>query len=365
MKFNNIISAVFCVFQIEGEFFMKTNFILLSTLFFLFVFTQNVFGAPNDWQFPYPNDVKYLITQGPTSTHQTANTSFALDFDMASGSEICAPTSGIIERANSACTTRHPGVIGDCEKKCVGYGTYIFLNTDDGYKIVFAHLSSLNVTKGQRVERGEILGLSGNTGNTFGLTGDHLHFEVRVKYNSIKKMFGKNVSDLHKGTHKSSNVISNTGGNKNNTDVYDGTADNQISSPIILSKENSEKFQRIENTDFLKITELPESLKSKESKSVNIKINNSAISNDIIAYIDSDNRAMIPIASINKLMGEYDFENVNIIVQIENDILIVDNNGTKTQIEISQNHIPIRFIAESLGFNVDWNNNTRTVLLTK
>ena len=41
---------------------------------------------------------------------------------------------------------------------------------------IYAHLSKSNVTAGQRIEKGDLIGYVGNTGNS---TGAHLHYEVR------------------------------------------------------------------------------------------------------------------------------------------------------------------------------------------
>ena len=59
-----------------------------------------------------------------------------------------------------------------------GYGTFILIEHPNGTKTRYAHLSKTEVKIGDYVTRGEEIGLIGNTGNTEGPTGCHLHFEV-------------------------------------------------------------------------------------------------------------------------------------------------------------------------------------------
>jgi murein DD-endopeptidase MepM/ murein hydrolase activator NlpD len=57
-----------------------------------------------------------------------------------------------------------------------GYGTYIVIEHPNGTQTLYAHLSGNNVSQGQTVTRGQVIGAVGNTGRS---TGPHIHFEVR------------------------------------------------------------------------------------------------------------------------------------------------------------------------------------------
>ncbi|MFV0244492.1 MAG: DUF5930 domain-containing protein [Qingshengfaniella sp.] len=58
-----------------------------------------------------------------------------------------------------------------------GYGRIVEVQHEFGITTRYAHLSKINVKKGQRVSRGDKIGAMGNSGRS---TGTHLHYEVRV-----------------------------------------------------------------------------------------------------------------------------------------------------------------------------------------
>ena len=60
-----------------------------------------------------------------------------------------------------------------------GYGNHVIVDHGGGLQSLYAHLGTLNVYKGQYVNQGDILGMMGNTGRVYGVTGIHLHWEVR------------------------------------------------------------------------------------------------------------------------------------------------------------------------------------------
>jgi murein DD-endopeptidase MepM/ murein hydrolase activator NlpD len=63
----------------------------------------------------------------------------------------------------------------DLVRSCLSFGKWVMIDHGNGLNTMYAHLSEIDVSKGQRVSSGQQLGLSGETGYA---TGPHLHFGV-------------------------------------------------------------------------------------------------------------------------------------------------------------------------------------------
>src|SRR3989338_124162 len=107
--------------------------------------------------FIFPTNGK--ITQGYKGGH------YALDIADSSRPPIWAAAGGTVVKASA-------GTWGG------GYGTHIIIDHGDGVKTLYGHMDSLNVSEGQYVNQGDVVGIMGNTGRVYGRTGIHLHWEV-------------------------------------------------------------------------------------------------------------------------------------------------------------------------------------------
>ena len=90
-----------------------------------------------------------------------------IDFRAATGTRVYASKSGRVTFAG----------------RNGGYGKVVGIEHEDDFTTLYGHLSQIRVKKGQIVSKGQVIGLSGNTGVS---TGPHLHFEIRYKGRSEK-----------------------------------------------------------------------------------------------------------------------------------------------------------------------------------
>lgn len=68
-----------------------------------------------------------------------------------------------------------------------GYGIFILIEHPNNTETRYAHLEKIISSIGHYVSKGELIGFMGNTGNTHGPTGCHLHFEVLGAENPLAK----------------------------------------------------------------------------------------------------------------------------------------------------------------------------------
>lgn len=90
-----------------------------------------------------------------------------VDFRASIGTPVLASLSGTVEGTGNT----------DQIAGCYSYGKWVLIRHGNGLSTLYAHLSSILVQVGEKVETGETIGLSGNTGYS---TGPHLHFSVYV-----------------------------------------------------------------------------------------------------------------------------------------------------------------------------------------
>ncbi|MBQ7288120.1 MAG: peptidoglycan DD-metalloendopeptidase family protein [Clostridia bacterium] len=91
-----------------------------------------------------------------------------IDIPAAAGKPIVASAAGVVSAVKSTSS---------------GYGNHVIINhgeatNGNSYQTLYAHMTRYIVKKGQSVQKGQVIGYVGSTGTS---TGNHLHFEVRIK----------------------------------------------------------------------------------------------------------------------------------------------------------------------------------------
>jgi hypothetical protein len=142
---------------------------------------QAVIGDPNAhhniiaYRLPFKEGSSFPVTQGfgGSFSHTHIESYYAVDFAMPEGTPIHAARTGIIAEMNDSFTQ---GGVEDVA--FVNRANSIRILHDDGTMAVYAHLGhhSVQVQVGDRVQTGQFIARSGNTGYS---TGPHLHFAIQ------------------------------------------------------------------------------------------------------------------------------------------------------------------------------------------
>ena len=128
-------------------------------------FATGATGASGEWQLPVTGIVTspFGMRADPFSGAQSMHKGVDI---AGGGTDILATNSGTVEVAANGYNW--------------GYGNYVMINHGSingaAMKSLYAHLSSISISAGQKVTKGQKIGVMGSTGNS---TGNHLHFEIR------------------------------------------------------------------------------------------------------------------------------------------------------------------------------------------
>jgi murein DD-endopeptidase MepM/ murein hydrolase activator NlpD len=117
-------------------------------------------GEPVDGRISSPFGKRKDPINGKTAFHT------GIDFSAREGTEVYATADGVVKKAY----------------RNGGYGNYLVISHSNGYSTAYGHLKSFAVKRGERVERGQLVGQVGNTGRS---TGPHLHYEVLLNKKPI------------------------------------------------------------------------------------------------------------------------------------------------------------------------------------
>ncbi|MCP3889782.1 MAG: peptidoglycan DD-metalloendopeptidase family protein [Desulfobulbaceae bacterium] len=102
-----------------------------------------------------------------------------IDFKGKRGDKIYATADGVVKRAF----------------RNGGYGNYVQISHGNGYKTSFSHMQKFVVKRGEKIKRGQAIGLIGSSGRS---TGPHLHYEVTLDGKPINPYNFMKVAKLSK-----------------------------------------------------------------------------------------------------------------------------------------------------------------------
>lgn len=124
---------------------------------------------------PFPTGASFYVSQGfnGTETHNTPDSTYAIDIAMPIGTTIVAARAGVIMDVEEDFNRS-----GSDLKEFADKANHVRILHDDGTMALYAHLdlASVQVRAGARVHAGQPIARSGNTGFS---TGPHLHFVIQ------------------------------------------------------------------------------------------------------------------------------------------------------------------------------------------
>lgn len=112
---------------------------------------------------PYPSGKSYTVTQTWNGgfSHNNAMNRYAVDFAMPINQPVVAVESGTVIGTKDGSKLAR-----GCNSTLEGNASYVIIDHGNGKSSVYLHLNSVGVSVGQKVNQGQQIGLSGDTGYT-------------------------------------------------------------------------------------------------------------------------------------------------------------------------------------------------------
>lgn len=318
----------------------RTIAICLSVCILLSLCAQAAFAREN-WFWPVRNF--YNISSGYGQRSFGWHDGIDIDSTGAGqirGQNVLASRSGTVIAIHTACTHNYPKRTSAEYCSCGGgFGNYVYIRHSDGMLSIYGHLSEVLVQKGTTVTQGTVIGTVGSTGRA---SGYHLHFEINdSRGNSINPM---PTDDRH------TTIGSSAPDTKSISYIYDLTGKRVVQ---------------------VKIGET-----SMYVDGVKTEIDPGRATS---AFLYSG-RTMLPVRALAEVFGAsvvWDETEQKVTVYSEDTTiqLWIDkytakvNSVTQTMdvapmLVNGRTFMPVRFIAESLGLTVGWNDANQTVMIT-
>ena len=202
-------------------------------------------ATPTPFASPVPKATPITSPFGPrdnSTNPQISSNHKGIDFGTPTGTALTAVTEGVITR------------IGNEAK---GYGQWIEVTHEDGTASRYAHMLQINVSRGQKVTAGQVLGRSGGKRGAPGAgnsTGPHLHFEILdekgVKVNPAPYLSGAPAAPINGNMTASATAGPKAIGSDSmwaakkaiNKGGFKGKNASQLSSPVLTTSLSTAGF---------------------------------------------------------------------------------------------------------------------------
>jgi murein DD-endopeptidase MepM/ murein hydrolase activator NlpD len=131
----------------------------------------------SDYKLPYACGDAFTCSQANFGSSHQCSQAYAWDFAMPRGTPVHAARGGTIaylevRSPNGSQCYDPPGLLEACHNKA----NFIGIKHADGTVALYMHLQEMKVQKGDVVQQGQLIALSGNSGYT---SGPHLHFQLQ------------------------------------------------------------------------------------------------------------------------------------------------------------------------------------------